>query len=184
MKKVKKFIILLRGINVGGKNKVSMKELKELLEMNGFHNVITYINSGNLIFSSDSTDTEALKRNCEALILDKFKLELTALVISAEDLTEALSKAPDWWDADKESKHNAIFVIPPVTVEKVFEEIGELKPEYEKAGYFGRVIFWSAPVKTYSRTRLSGVVGSSVYNSITIRNSNTVKKLAELCKSE
>lgn len=179
---MKKFIILLRGINVGGKNKVSMKELKELLEMNGFHNVVTYINSGNLIFSSQISDIRILKSDCEALILKKFGLELNAMVISAEDLIEALHNAPDWWDADKESKHNAIFVIPPSTVEEVFNEVGEIKPEYEKVGYFGRVIFWSAPLKTFSRTRWSGVVGSSVYNSITIRNSNTVKKLAELCR--
>ena len=179
---MRKFIILLRGINVGGKNKVSMKELKELLEMNGFHDVITYINSGNLIFSSENSDIGTLKSECEAIIFKKFKLKLNAMIISADDLLEALHNAPDWWDADKESKHNAIFVIPPATVEEVFSEVGEIKPEYEKAGCFGRVIFWSAPLKTFSRTRLSGVVGSSVYNSITIRNSNTVKKLAELCK--
>lgn len=50
-----KYIASLRGINVGGKNKVSMPALKELFEQNGFDNVITYINSGNIIFSCDNT---------------------------------------------------------------------------------------------------------------------------------
>ena len=53
---MKKCIALLRGINVGGKNKVSMKELKELLKENGFQDVDTYINSGNIIFSGDNYD--------------------------------------------------------------------------------------------------------------------------------
>lgn len=178
---MKEYIVLLRGINVGGKNKVSMKELKEMFEENGFHNVTTYINSGNIIFSSENTDTGFLKRTCEEIILAKLKLELPVMVISAEDMMEALGNAPDWWDADGDSKHNALFVIPPTTVDEVFKEVGEAKPQYEKVGYFGRVIFWSAPIETFSRTRWSNVVGSSVYNSITIRNSNTVKKLAEMC---
>jgi len=179
---VKKYIVLLRGINVGGKNKVSMKELKELLEKSGFQDVVTYINSGNIIFSSENTDIEFLKRNCEALIFEKFRIDLSVMILSADELIEAVRNTPDWWDADKESKHNAIFVIPPTTVEEVFKEVGEIKPEYEKVGSFGRVIFWSAPLKTFSRTRWSKVVGKSVYNSITIRNANTVKKLMELCK--
>lgn len=177
-----KYIILLRGINVGGKNKVSMKELKELFEKNGFFNVITYINSGNLIFSSEDSDVEFLKSKCEELIMEKFKLAITVTVILADDLFESLSNAPKWWDVDKESKHNALFVIPPMSVDEVFKEVGEIKPEYEKVGHYGRVIFWSAPIKTFSRTRWSNIVGSSIYNSITIRNSNTVKKLLELCK--
>lgn len=179
---MKKYIILLRGINVGGKNKISMKELKETLEKNGFNNVITFINSGNLIFYHDSSDLNDLKIKCEKLILAKFKLDITVLVLSSLELIEALRNAPKWWDADKDSKHNALFVIPPATVADVFEEIGATKPEYEKISNWGNVIFWSAPLSTFSRTRLSKVVGSSIYKYITIRNANTIKKLADLSK--
>lgn len=178
---MKKYVVLLRGINVGGKNKLSMKELKELLEKNGFQDVITYINSGNIIFSSEDYNIGFLTRKCETLILEEFELNLSVLIITADDLCDALRNSPDWWDLDKESKHNTIFVIPPTSVNEVFREVGEIKPEYEKVGHFGRVIFWSAPLKTFSRTRWSKVVGSSIYNNITIRNANTVKKLVELC---
>lgn len=179
---VEKYVILLRGINVGGKNPVSMKELKELFEKNGFRDVTTYINSGNIIFSSENSDIIWLKKTCEALLLEKFRLHLPVMILSAADLAEALEHAPEWWGRDKDSKHNAIFVIPPASAQEIFQEVGETKPEYEKAGYFGRVIFWSAPLKTFSRTRWSRVVGSAVYGSITIRNANTAIKLAELCK--
>lgn len=176
-----KYVVLLRGINVGGKNKVSMKELKGLFEENGFHDVVTYINSGNMIFCSDDFAVESLQEKCELLILERFKLNPAVMAISADDLCDALAHAPEWWDVNKESKHNAIFVIPPTTVDEVIKEVGEIKPEYEKVGYFGRVIFWSAPIKTFSRTRWSNVVGSSVYDKITIRNANTFKKLVRLC---
>lgn len=178
-----KYIALLRGINVGGKNPVSMKELKESLEENGFEKVVTYINSGNIIFSSDNSDVEFLKRKCEALILERFKLEISVVIISGGELIETLNNAPDWWDADNESKHNAIFVIPPTTVDEVIKEVGEAKPEYEKISISGRVIFWSAPLKTFSRTRWSKIVGKPVYNRVTIRNANTVKNLVKLCTS-
>lgn len=77
-------------------------------------------------------------------------------------------------------QHNAIFIIPAVTVEEVFEQDGAIKPDYEKVEYHGRVIFWSAAIKTFSTTRWSKIVKSYVYNSVTIRNANTVIKLSQL----
>ena len=180
---VKKYIALLRGINVGGNNKISMKELKKAFEESGFQAVSTYINSGNIVFSAEDAEIELLKRKSESLIFDKFGLNISAMIISADEVCEALKNAPDWWGVDKESKHNAIFVISPITVEEVYLEVGELKPQYEKVSHFNRIIFWSAPIKSFSRTRWSKVVGSSVYNSVTIRNANTVKTLAKLCYS-
>lgn len=177
------YIAFLRGINVGGKNKISMSELKELFEQNGFRNVVTYINSGNIIFSTDNNDESKLKEECESLIFARFQLEIPVSILSVKELSAAYDHAPSWWGKDKDSKHNAIFIIPPVTVEEVFETVGEIKPEYETVAYYGRVVFWSAPLKTFSRTRWSKIVGSSLYDSITIRNSNTVIKLLELTKS-
>lgn len=177
-----RYIAFLRGINVGGKNKVPMPELKILFEQNGFVDVVTYINSGNVIFSSDRSDIEEIKKACEAFIEDKFSLRIPVAIVSGIDLLDALDNAPSWWNKDEDSKHNAIFVIPPVTVEEVFKDIGAAKPEYEKADYYGRVIFWSAPIKTFSRTRWSKVTSSSLYDKLTIRNANTVNKLALLIK--
>jgi uncharacterized protein (DUF1697 family) len=179
---LEKYIAFLRGINVGGKNKVSMPELKTLFEQNGFVDVMTYINSGNVIFASEKTNTEKIKKECELFIAGKFHFKIPVTIISAADLSEALDNAPSWWNTDENSKHNAIFVIPPVTVNEVFEQVGTIKPEYEKVDYYERVIFWSAPIETFSKTRWSKVVGTSIYDSITIRNANTVNKLIQLIK--
>ena len=175
-----KYIVLLRGINVGGKNKLSMPELGSAFEAHGFTEVSTYINSGNVLFSSGETDILALKEKCQSLIQSSFQMDIPVAVISAQALTDALAHAPSWWNASKDSKHNAIFVIPPATPEAVCVQVGKIKPEYEQVDCYGPVIFWSAPLRTFSRTRWSKVAGSTAYGSITIRNANTALKLAEL----
>lgn len=175
------YIALLRGINVGGNNKVPMQELKALFEANGYLSVLTYINSGNVLFFSEETDTETIKSRCEKMIADRFGFPITVMIIGAAELCDALQHAPDWWGVGADVKHNALFIIPPATPEEVMREIGEAKPEYERVAYHGKIIFWSAPVKTFSRTRYAGIVGSRVYGSVTIRNANTARKLAGLC---
>lgn len=177
---MERYIALLRGINVGGKNKISMPELKKMFENSGYQDVTTYINSGNVIFSSETEDKEEIKKICESAITNQFSLNIIVTVISAKDLSAALNNAPAWWDRDEQSKHNAIFVIPPATATEIMNEVGIAKEKYEQVGYYGQVIFWSAPIKTFSKTRWSKIVGKSAYNSVTIRNANTAKKLLQL----
>lgn len=175
-----RYISFLRGVNVGGNNKVSMAELKKLLAANGYRDVVTYINSGNILFTSDSTDCAVLQRHHEALIAEHFGLAITLAIVPGDTLLSAVKHAPEWWNRDADTKHNAIFVIPPATAASVTEAIGPAKPEYEQVAAHGQVIYWSAPIATFSRTRWSKVVSTSVYGSITIRNANTVLKLAQL----
>ena len=177
---MEKYIALLRGINVGGKNKISMPILKNAFIENGFSDVTTYINSGNVLFSCESKDKEELQTECRRIIMDKFGLDIAVMVISAQELADALSHAPKWWDSDTESKHNAFFVIPPATAQELIESVGDENPEYARAFHYGQIIFWSAPTKTFTRTKWSKAVSSKAYSNITIRNSNTTKKLLEL----
>jgi len=175
---MKKYIALLRGVNVGGKNKIAMPELKAAFEQRGFKKVATYINSGNVMFESE-LDEDSLKTICEKLVFETFDLRIPICIISVNELKDALSHAPDWWDNSPDNKHNAIFVIQPHLAQDIISKIGDTKPEYEKISFHGKVIFWSAPIRTYQRTRLTKIVDDkSAYNAITIRNSNTTLKLA------
>ncbi|WP_006520532.1 DUF1697 domain-containing protein [Desulfoscipio gibsoniae] len=124
---MKKYIALLRGINVGGNNKISMQQLKEAFRQAGFTDARTYINSGNVIFSGNDSE-DALQAVCEALISEQFGLGISVTIISAEELSNALDHAPEWWNIPNGAKHNAIFVIPPATAEDVCTEVGEIKP--------------------------------------------------------
>lgn len=178
-----RYIALLRGVNVGGNNKISMPELKTAYERFGFRDVVTYINSGNVLFRSELDET-AVKTACEDLIKTSFDLHITVGIITADELRDALAHAPDWWGGDPDSKHNALFVIPPVTAEEVCGQVGEVKPEYEKVAHYGKVIFWTAPLATFPHTRWSKIAqNKAAYNAVTIRNANTAKKLAELTKT-
>ena len=174
-------IALLRGINVGGNNIIKMAELKAAFELQGFENVATYINSGNVLFDSGDEDETITKKACEKLIADGFGLDIPVCVISAADLRNALAHAPEWWNNIPDARHDAFFVIPPMTAESLCGHIGQVKEEYEKLDYHGRVVFWSAPMATYSRTRVSKISkDKAMYNAITVRNANTALKLAEL----
>ena len=176
-----KYIVLLRGINVGGKNIIKMADLKAAFERRDFQNVITYINSGNVLFDSPMEET-SIKVVCEDLITESFGMNIPVCVISAADLIDALSHAPEWWNIAPDSRHDAFFVIPPMTARQIVDRIGQIKEEYECLAYHGRVIFWSAPIVTFSRTRVSKIVPKDelMYYAITVRNANTTLKLAEL----
>jgi len=176
---MKRYVVLLRGINVGGKNKLSMKELKLLFENIGYKDIVTYINSGNIIFSSNENEIQ-IKETCEREIMNTFHLDLQVKIISVEELSNALDNVPDWWDQDKRLKHNAIFVIPPSTAKELVEKVGF--SEYERVSYHGSVIFWSAHLENFSKTKWSKAVSTTLSKSVTIRNANTTKKLLEIGK--
>lgn len=179
---MEKYIALLRGINISGKNKVAMPLLKVAFEDMGFLNVRTYINSGNVLFSSENKDKSEINIRCKAMIEERFMLNVPVVVISLKELSEALDNTPEWWDinSDEEVIHQAIFLIPPISIEEVYKAVGEARPEYEQVGYYKNVIFWSAPRATLSKTRWYKIASSSVNNKVTIRNASTIKKLLML----
>lgn len=172
-----RYVALLRGVNVGGNNKVPMKDLKECFEKAGFFNVLTYINSGNVVFDSEETSIEKLAAKCRSIVEQNFGLAVPLALIDAPAMKDALDHAPVWWDQDPESRHNALFVIPPANADEVCAGVGPIRPEYEKVASYQSIIFWSAQIKTISRTRWSKIVGTKSYQDVTIRNANTTKKL-------
>ena len=93
-----------------------------------------------------------------------------------------LNNAPDWWGEDnKEIYDNLIFMLPPLTYEKFYEEIGEPKAEYERVQQYREVIFWSFDRKNYQKTNWwSKTASSGVSDRLTIRTANTVRKIAEM----
>jgi uncharacterized protein (DUF1697 family) len=174
-------IALLRGVNVGGKGIVAMSELKAAFIRAGFYDATTYINSGNVLFSSTAQALE-LQSIVRRILLADFAIDTPVAVLAAEELSAALAKAPAWWGQAAEDRHNTIFVIPPATAETVSLAVGPIKPAYEQLAWHGQVIFWSAPMPTFSRTRWGSVSKLPIYREITIRNRNTALKLEQLAR--
>lgn len=113
-----KYIALLRGVNISGKNKIIMKELKKVLEENNYQNVITYLNSGNIIFENNK---ENIAENISKIIKDNFYLDIPVFVITETKLEDILNNAPDWWGTDnKEIYDNLIFIMSPTNFEDVY----------------------------------------------------------------
>lgn len=177
---MKRYIALLRGINISGKNKIAMSELKKGFAELGFAEVTTYLNSGNVIFSSDVDDKSVLSNKIKAMIKDRFDLEIPVFIVWQENLKELLANAPDWWgDDNKEIYDNLIFIMPPVSYEEIYDEIGNPKAEYEKVYNYKNVIFWSFSRKDYQKTNWwSKTASSNISDQITIRTANTVRKIA------
>ena len=94
---MKRYVALIRGINISGKNKVPMAELKKGFEKLAFEEVKTYLNSGNVAFSSDEDDVKKFTKQIEEMIKKQFDLDIPVFVLSSEELEDILHNAPDWW---------------------------------------------------------------------------------------
>lgn len=135
---MRRYIALLRGVNISGKNKVPMAELKLGFESLGFTDVRTWLNSGNVVFSGEETEAAALTGQIEGMIQRRFGLEIPVFVLPQEELADTLRHAPDWWGTeDPEVYDNLIFILPPASFQDVYREIGAPKEGLEQIRDYG-----------------------------------------------
>lgn len=176
-----KYIVLLRGINISGKNKISMAELKNELSKK-YQNVLTYLNSGNVILDSDK-DKEYVMNDIYNIIKNRFNLDIPVFVITSSELEDILKSSPKWWGTNnKETYDNLIFIIPPTKYEEVYNVIGEPKADIEQIIEYNNSIFWTFDLKNYRKsTWWVKTASTSIKDKITIRTANTIKKILELC---
>ena len=179
-----KYIALLRGINISGKNKISMSELKSELEKNKYQNVSTYLNSGNVIFECDINDEKIIMQDIYKIIKTKFNLEIPIFITNELELETILNNNPEWWGTDeKDIYDNLIFIIPPTKYEEVYNTIGDPKEDIEKIKEYNNFIFWSYDLKNYRKSNWWRKTASTdIKDKITIRTANTMKKILEICK--
>lgn len=180
-----KYIILLRGINISGKNKISMNELKQELETLGYSNVITHLNSGNIIITTNKKEEEIISAVRE-MIKNKFSLDIPVFVIKSQDLEELVENKPSWWNTkNKEIYDNIIFILKPHTFKEISEALGKPNNENEQIKEYKNNIFWSYKLSEYRKTNWwSKTANTNIKDFITIRTGNTILKLIELAKGE
>lgn len=171
-----RYFAFLRGINISGKNKISMPDLKKGFEALGFQDVSTYLNSGNAAFSSDIRDAGEM---IEKMIREKFGLEVPVYVISEDHLKEVLSHAPAWWGSDdKYIYDNLIMILSDDTPEEISSLIGETSPDLEKIQIYDDVIFWSFDRKAYQKCRWwKKTASAGIAEKLTIRTAGTLRKM-------
>ncbi|MDO5346618.1 MAG: DUF1697 domain-containing protein [Lachnospiraceae bacterium] len=178
---MKRYVALLRGINVSGKNKIAMAELKKGFTELGYLEVSTYLNSGNVAFSSIE-EQENIAGRIEKMIKDKFEWDIPVFVISQEELRDIVNHAPTWWGTeDKAVYDNLIFMLPPLSYERLYKELGTPKAELENVFPYKNSVFWSFDRTHYQKTNWwSKTASTGISEGITIRTANTVKKIMNL----
>ncbi len=178
------YVILLRGINVGGKNIVSMAELKSCLERLGFANVSTYLASGNVILDSDKVSKE-IKTLIERSVAKNFKLDselIKVLVLSQLELQAVVENKPEGFGELPEKYHSdAIFLID-IGVAGAMQAF-DPREGVDKIWPGEGVIYSQRLSSMRTKSRLNKVMVSKLYKSMTIRSWNTTTKLVDILKN-
>ena len=176
------YVALLRGINVGGKNKMEMARLKATFEAAGLKDVMTYINSGNVIFSDNrrkpTTITKTLEQNIEA----DFGFAIKVLIRDLPAIKKIVKALPDSWTNDAEMRCDVFFLWESFDKKDVLDEL-DWKPEIEDVVYVPGAVIWRIERSNVGRSRLQKMIGTDLYRGMTIRNANTVRRLRQLMET-
>ena len=171
-----KYIVLLRGINVGGNRKVEMKRLRSLFESLGYASVKTYLNSGNATFES-STKQEVLQNEIPKRLKTEFGLEIQTLVKNEKEVKKIADAIPKEWENNSEQKTDIAYLFPEIDSKKTIDEL-PIKKEFVDIRYVKGAIIWNLKKKDYSKSHLNKIISLRQYQFMTIRNVNTARLLA------
>lgn len=173
------YTALLRGINVGGNNKVDMKTLKKSFEQAGMKNVVTYINSGNIIFSTTGRSKNDIAQILEKAIMDTFGLQIKVLVLHLEDMQKVISVLPESWMSNDKLRCDILFLWEAINDESILDKL-VFKPEIETVRYAPGAIIWAIDKINVTKGSMTKLIGTELYRQMTIRNLNTTRKIVQL----
>lgn len=171
------YIALIRGINVGGKNKVPMAELRVAYEQIGLTQVKTYIQSGNVVFASELS-AEELRPQLEKVILDRFGIAAAVAVRTAAELDSLMARCP--YDAQAlQDKHTiqVAFLTEPLS-SKALSVLEASRVDPDEYTLTDSEIYF-----LFRQSMLDSKLANSLQKigkTMTMRNWNTVVKLADL----
>lgn len=175
-----RYICLLRGINVGGNNLIKMAELKEWFESWGFSAVKTYIQSGNVVFSSTETDSKKIEAQIETALHAKLKNPIYVVVIPQTIYQTIITETPSGFgQSPAVYRSDVIFLKQPLTPHIALKDI-ETNPEVDTVFAGQHALYFERLISKATASRLNKIIGKPVYKLMTIRNWNTTRKLAQL----
>lgn len=174
------FVSLFRGINVGGNHKIKMDELKEMHESLGLRDVLPYIQSGNVVFTSDDADPVRLRRQIEDGFEKKFGFHAEVIVRTSDELRDIIEKNPFQGQQSKESKWVVVMFLAAHPDNKAQEDLLKTYVGPEELFIIGKELYIYYP-QGIGRSKLSGsFIEKKLKTSGTARNWNTILKLQEL----
>lgn len=178
-----RYVALLRGINVGGKNLIKMAALKTCFEHDGFEEVGTYIQSGNVIFTGPDGERKKLEQRIEKVLGATFDYRATVVVRSLKEMKHTVEKAPPGFGEEPQKyRYDVIFLKEPLDAKEALKTV-PIKEGVDEVAAGKGVLYFSRLEAKASQSRLSKVVSLPIYQSMTIRNWNTTTKLLQLLQA-
>jgi uncharacterized protein (DUF1697 family) len=171
-----KYIGLLRGINVGGNSLIKMIELKAAFEKSGYTNVVTYINSGNVIFESDEKDVGKITKTLEKNLSQEFGMPLRVVVRSYNELQEIVSNVPSCWTDGSDVRKYISFILEPSNAKDIAQEI-DLREGVDELKIGKQVLYMTTKMSGLTKSGFIKMIGKKIYKEMTMRNFNTVEKV-------
>lgn len=173
-----RYVALLRGINLGPRNRIAMPELREALEDAGFEDVRTHLQSGNVVLES-TAKPETVARKCEKVIKERFGLEIPVVVRTRAELAKVVKRNPLGKVATDPRRYQVSFLSSKLPA-KVVRELEEVAAESEQVVAIGREVYAWHP-KTIARSKLwTKLAGKGLGVNATARNWATVEALLAL----
>jgi uncharacterized protein (DUF1697 family) len=176
-------VVLLRGINVGGRNKIAMKDLQRTFAELGFSEPTTFIQSGNVIAGSRKANGPTVVRTIERGLSDAFGYRARVVVLDLAQMKTVVRQIPKDWDADDASmRYNVIFTTAAITPKELAKRVSP-KPDIETVKVGAHALYWSASFATVTKTAMIKLSAHADYGELTIRNLRTTQKLLELMQA-
>lgn len=180
---MEKFVVLLRGINVSGQKKIKMSDLKILFEDLSFTNVETYIQSGNVLFKSSTTNKKIIGNKIEKGIVGKFSYQVQIIIKTQDELGYALKNNPFLKDKTNDAERIYFTFLSEIPLADKMQKLKEVDCSPEKYIIDGATIYLFFP-KGYGKAKLNNNFFEKKLNVFaTTRNYKTVKTLFEMSKS-
>jgi uncharacterized protein (DUF1697 family) len=175
-----RYVALLRGINVGGTNVITMADLRACFGRMGCTEVVTYIQSGNVVFSSRQPSSKELTETIEQTLARTFRYDARVVVRSAEELQTVVAQAPPGFGEDaSQYRYDVLFVRPPLTTRAALEEV-TTKPGVDTAEAGDFALYFRRLIRRAAESHLSRLVQRPAYQHITIRNWRTSTRLLRM----
>jgi uncharacterized protein (DUF1697 family) len=175
---VARHVVLLRGINLAGRNRVAMPELRKALEEAGFEDIRTYVQSGNVVLSSEAAPA-TVARECEQLIAERFGLNIDVVVRTRDEVAEVVKRNPLGKVASDPKRYQVTFLDGKLDRDAV-KKLEAAAADEEQFVVDGREVYAWTPAGVARSKLWSTLAGRSLGVTATSRNWTTVTKLLEL----
>ncbi|HYM96775.1 MAG TPA: DUF1697 domain-containing protein [Candidatus Sulfotelmatobacter sp.] len=173
------YVAFLRGINVGGNSLVSMAAIRAALVDLGLSEVRTYINSGNVIFSTRATDTLKLAARIEKALDEATGIAIKLLVMDHQALKKLVDAIPPDWVDDKTMRTYVLLLWKELDDRGIIERL-PVKAGVDELRYTPGAVIWRVDRANVGASHMNRMVGTPLYKKITIRSANTMRKLDKL----